>query len=157
NKQKVTALVLLDLSTAFDTIDHKILLSRLTTTFDITGAAHNFLSSYLSNRTQSVTIASHLSTSAAVPTGVPQGSVLGPLIFNLYTTPLTSLFQNTLITPHFYADDTQLYISFVSSYVDRALAQLSTGLDSAHQWLTLNRLSLNPSKTEYLLIGTPQQ
>ena len=59
--------------------------------------------------------------------------------------------------PHFYADDTQLYISFASSDVDRALAELSTALDSAHQWLTLNRLSLNPSKTEYLLIGTPQQ
>src|SRR4029077_16400093 len=157
NKQKVTALVLLDLSAAFDTIDHHILLSRLTTTFGITGAAHNFLSSYLSNRTQSVTIASDLSPPAAVPTGIPQGSILGPLLFNLYITPLISLFQNTPITPHFYADDTQLYISFASSDVDRALAQLSTALDSAHQWLTLNRLSLNPSKTEYLLIGTPQQ
>jgi len=107
NKQKVTALVLLDLSAAFDTVDHHILLSRLTTTFGITGAAHNFLSSYLSNRIQSVTIASDLSPSAAVPTGVPQGSVLGPLLFNLYTTPLTSLFQNTPITPYIYADDTR--------------------------------------------------
>jgi hypothetical protein len=157
NKQKVSALVLLDLSAAFDTIDHHILLSRLTTTFGISGTAHNFFSSYLSNRTQSVIIASDLSQSAAVPTGVPQGSVLGPLLFNLYTTPLSSLFQNTPITPHFYADDTQLYISFSSSDSDYALAQLTSALDSAHQWLISNRLSLNPSKTEYLLIGTPQQ
>src|SRR4051812_24957171 len=72
----------------------------------------HFLSSYLSNRSQSVSIQSHLSPSAPISTGVPQGSVLGPLLFCLYTTPLTYLFPNSPVSYHLYADDTQLHISF---------------------------------------------
>ena len=83
--QKVTALVLLDLSAAFDTIDYTILLSRISNTFGITGQAFNFLSSYLLGRTQSVVIGPGHDQSPPSPllTGVPQGSVLGPLLFCL--------------------------------------------------------------------------
>ena len=156
NKQ-VSTLVLLDLSAAFDTIDHEILLSRLQTHFGISGSAHNLLSSYLQNRSQSVKINSHISSPTPVPTGVPQGSVLGPLLFSLYTTPLSELLSASGISFHLYADDTQLYISFSPSDSSISLTRLSSTLNSVHTWFTSNRLLLNPSKTEYILIGTPQQ
>ena len=155
NTQKVSALVLLDLSAAFDTIDHNILLSRLKSNFGISDTALSLLSSYLSNRTQSVLIGN--SSSSPLLTGVPQGSVLGPLLFCLYTSPLGQIFSNSPVSYHLYADDTQLYISFSSSDSAYSLSALSLTLDSVYSWFTSNRLSVNPSKTEFLLIGTPQQ
>ena len=157
NKQKVSALVLLDLSAAFDTIDHSILLSRLSSYYGLSGSALDLVSSYLLNRSQSVTIDSFTTAPSAISTGVPQGSVLGPLLFSLYTSPLSQIFTNTSVSFHLYADDTQLYISFTPDQSDNSLTLLSTTLDSVYTWLTANRLSVNPSKTEYLLIGNPQQ
>ena len=81
NKQKVSALVLLDLSAAFDTIDHKILLSRLSSFYGLSSTALNLIASYLLNRTQSVSIQSHSTPPSSIFTGIPQGSVLGPLLF----------------------------------------------------------------------------
>ena len=120
-------------------------------------SALSLILSYLSNRSQSVSIQSHLSPSAPISIGVPQGSVLGPFLFCLYTTPLTYLFSNSPVSYHLYADDTQLYISFSSSDSPSHLSILSSTLDSVFDWFTSNRLSVNPSKTEFLLIGTPQQ
>ena len=156
DKRKLSALVLLDLSAAFDTIDHQLLLSRLSSTFGLTGPALHILSSYLTGRSQSVSIDSHFTTPSPMHTGVPQGSVLGPLLFCLYTTPLSNMLSATALSYHFYADDTQLYISFNSPDSATSLATLSSALDSVHAWLTSNRLSVNPSKTEFLIIGTPQ-
>jgi len=157
DQQKVSALVLLDLSAAFDTIDHQILISRLSSTFGISGSALSILSSYLTNRSQFVTIDSSSSSSSKLLTGVPQGSVLGPLLFTLYTTPLSYIFTGTQIGFHFYADDTQLYISFSADDSSYNLALLSSTLDSVYTWFQSNRLSVNPSKTEFLLIGNPRQ
>ena len=117
----------------------------------------SLLSSYLLNRSQFVTVNNSSSSTLPLHTGVPQGSVLGPLLFTLYTTPLSYIFDTTSVKFHLYADDTQLYISFSSTDSAKSLSCLSSTLDSVYAWLHSNRLSVNPSKTEYLLIGTPQQ
>ena len=156
-QRKVSALVLLDLSAAFDTIDHKILVSRLNTYFGLTDCALSFMISYLQDRSQSVCIGDTKSESTPVCTGVPQGSVLGPLLFSMYTTPLTNVLSSAGVSFHFYADDTQIYLSFPPNDSILNLLQLSGILDTVHSWLTSNRLVVNPSKTEYILIGTGQQ
>ena len=157
NKQKVSALVLLDLSAAFDTIDHKILLSRLSSFYGLSNTALNLIASYLLDRTQSVSIQSHSTPPSNILTGIPQGSVLGPLLFSLYTSPISLIFTKASISYHLYADDTQIYISFSPSQSYDSLSLLSSTLDEVYAWLTSNRLSVNPSKTEFLIIGNPQQ
>src|SRR6476619_1037122 len=106
NQQKVSALVLLDLLAAFDTIDHQILIQRLESTFGISGSALSLLSSYLLDRFQFVSIDSSCSSNSNLHTGVPQGSVLSPLLFTPYTNPLSYIFEGTRVDFHFYADDT---------------------------------------------------
>lgn len=157
DKRQVTALILLDLSAAFDTIDHDILLARLSSTFGITGPALDLITSYLTDRHQFVCIDSDSSNLAPLNTGVPQGSVLGPLLFTLYTTPISYLLQDSFMSFHLYADDTQLYISFSPHDHLDSLRHLSATLDSVYTWLSANRLVVNPSKTEYLLIGSKFQ
>ena len=98
NKQKVSALVLLDLSAAFDTIDHKILLSRLSSFYGLSNTALNLIASYLLDRTQSVSIQSHSTPPSNIFTGIPQGSVLGPLLFSLYTSPISQIFTKASIS-----------------------------------------------------------
>ena len=127
NQQKVSALVLLDLSAAFDTIDHQILLTRLSSTFGFSDTALSLITSYLTDRSQYITIGEHRSKSAPLTTGVPQGSVLGPLLFTLYTTPIGHILSNCSV-PHLYADDTQLYISFSPSDSFTSLSILSSTL-----------------------------
>ena len=106
NRQKVSALILLDLSAAFDTLDHKILLDRLHSCFGVSDTAHSLLSSYLQNRTQSVIVDQARSTELTLLHGVPQGSVLGSLLFTMYTTLLSYLLSDSSLHFHFYADDT---------------------------------------------------
>ena len=126
NKKQVSALVLLDLSAAFDTIDHNILLNRLRSTFGISDTVFSLLSSYLCSRSQSVAVDHEFSSSLPLLRGVPQGSVLGPLLFSLYTTPLSHILADSSIQFHFYADDTQLYVSFSSADSSQSLSKLSS-------------------------------
>lgn len=157
DKGKVTALTLLDLSAAFDTIDHNLLLKRLEQWFGISGSALAWLSSYLEDRSQQIKLGDTLSPKSALPFGVPQGSVLGPILFTLYTTPLSTVIQSQSISHHLYADDSQLYVSFSSSDSVSSLNSLKCCLDSVLKWMPSNKLKLNPGKTEFLLIGHEQQ
>ena len=104
--QKVSALILLDLSDVFGTIDHQILLERLSSFYGISGLALDLLSSYLSDRTQAVSINSHNTPYSSVHTNVPHGSVLGPLLFSLYISPMSRILENSSVSYHLYADDT---------------------------------------------------
>ena len=110
--QHVTLLVLLDLSAAFDTVDHNVLLSRLHSNFGISGTALEWIRSYLNRRSQRVMVQGSLSQSLNLDFGVPQGSCLGPLLFTIYASKLFDVIKVHLPTVHYYADDTQLYVSF---------------------------------------------
>ena len=104
---KICILTLLDLSAASDTIDHRILLSRLQHSFGISGPALSWFSSYLCNRTHAVTINSLQSQHTTLHYGVPRGSVLGPVLFILYTQPLFNLVSKHAVNHHAFADDKQ--------------------------------------------------
>ena len=120
-RKHISALILLDLSAAFDTTDHNILLNRLNTSFGISNSALSLLTSYLSDRSQSINIGNEFSSKSPLSRGVPQGSVLGPLLFTLYTTPISHLLNTLSLPHHLYADDTQLYLSFSSSDAEQSL------------------------------------
>ena len=154
---RVTALTLLDLSAAFDTIDHDILLRRLGNWFGVSGKALDWFGSYLTGRSQRIKLGNCLSSRSYLSFRVPQRSVLGPLSFTLYTTPLSSLVSGHAIPHHLYADDSQLYISFSPGDSAAKLNGLQSCLASVQSWMPTNKLKLNPDKTEFLLIGNEQQ
>ena len=167
DNQEVTCLVLLDLSAAFDMVDHKILLERLENYFGITRIALRWIKSYLTNQLQRVIIGDTNTTGAksnsiSLEFGVPQGIALGPILFTLYTSRLGQICSNN-VHYHLYADDQQIYLSFKPGPMGVQLAQddcihhMEGCVEEIKNWMARNMLKLNEEKTEFVIFGTHQQ
>ena len=151
----ITALIMLDMSSAFDTVDHAILIQRLRY-LGIKGTVLDWFISYLCDRSHYVRIGDSTSCKTMTKFGVPQGSVGGPLLFSLYMQPISEVFRKHCISYHCYADDIQLYLSFkpTVSSLSSAIAKLEACLQDLKIWLTSNGLKLNDDKSEFLLLGS---
>lgn len=150
----ITALIMLDLSAAFDTVDHNILLKRLELSFGFSGTALQWFNSYLVDRFQ--TVKTTLGVSAEVPLhhGVPQGSVLGPLLFVLYTSPVLGIITQHGLTGHMYADDSQGYKHCLPPELPMTICSIQDCFAALSMWMIANRLKLNADKTEVIFFGS---
>ena len=151
NNDNISVLLLLDLSAAFDTLDHQILLSRLNSVFGIQSTALQWFHSYLSDRYQSTSVSNSSSSPSQLMYGVPQGSVLGPILFVLYTTPLSNTIANHSVNHQLFTDDTQLQKSTPRNEVTNLTKELHVCTDNIKTWMMENQLKLNDNKTEALL------
>ena len=160
DNKEVTLLVLLDLSAAFDTIEHFILLNILQQDFGVAGTALNWFDSFLSGRKQRILVAEKTSDDFNLNCGVPQGSCMRPVLFTLYVSRLFNIISQHLPSVHGYADDTQIYISFrpcsIHSKIN-AISVIETCIDDVRSGFIGNRLMINDAKTGFLIIGTRQQ
>ena len=154
-EDKISVLLLLDLSAAFDTIDHQILLSRLETAFGLRSTALQWFRSYLLDKNKCVVVNNSASSSSPVMFGVPQGSMLGPVLFVLYTTPLSDIIANHSVNYQRFADDTQLQKSTPPNDMQSLTHDLQSCTDDIKAWMSNNQLKLNEDKTEAILFSTP--
>lgn len=153
---KVVLLGLLDMSAAFDLVDHDILLTRLKVSYGFDDVVLTWFHSFMSARTQQVFHDGSLSSTVPVGSGVPQGSVLGPLLFLLYSADIIEIAVKHNIGVHFYADDGQLYFSGKTGQADSMAQKVSDCVEEIDSWMASNRLKLNTEKTQVIWIGSWQ-
>jgi len=155
--KQVSVVIGLDLSAAFDTVQHDILLGRLRDEFGITSTALSWLTTYVEGREQYVKVGQHASPIEMITSGVPQGSVLGPILFAAYTSPVGDIIKSHGVRYHQYADDTQLHIAMQTANSDVGLSILADCTTDVKHWYLLNGLQLNADKSEVMLVGTHYQ
>lgn len=150
----ICALVLLDLSSAFDTVDHNTLLNVLNRRFGIKELTLDWFKSYLEDRTQTFHVGQHESGPHSVSCSVPQGSVLGPKEFVAYTEQIEEVISQHSVDHHLYADDTQLIKPAQLVDIPFVIDSLQQCVFELHRWCASRRLQLNPSKTEIIWFGS---
>ena len=155
DKRQCGMLILLHLSAPFDTVDHSVLLQRLSHRLNVKGTDFNSFDSYLSHRTQSVVVSDESFHPFPLSCGIQQGSVLGPILFTLYTLPLGDIIRRYGVYFHLYAEDTKLYIFFkpTRSVFIASKSLLHQCVAGIRMWMRQNFLKLNSDKTEVILIG----
>lgn len=154
DKGDCVILVLLDLSAAFDMIDHEILISCLENLVGLKGMVLKWFRSFLSDRYFSVNYGDSISKKRLLPWGVPQGSILSPTLFSLYLLPLGNIFGKHGISFHCFANDTQLYLPL--KHPTKSLDSLLACLNDIKNWMEKNFLMLNEEKTEVIVFGQPK-
>ena len=150
---RTVVFLLLDLSAVFDTVDHSLLLHRLNTRFGIKERVPAWFESYLAGRSQFVCVNGSSSTRSDLMYGVPQGSVLGPILHLLYTSPLGEVIRRHDMNFRFYADDSQVYFPFDSDS-SVIVPRIEACLHDIATWMSLNKLKQNGERTELLVIGS---
>ena len=156
DQRSSVALIMLDLSAAFDTIDHNILIKRFNYSFGIGSDALHWIKSYLHERYQCIKIGNVISNYKLLKNGVPQGSVLGPQKYCMYSRPLGNIIQHHNFNYHCYADDTQLYIVIDKTHSWLQIKpSLELCLSAINAWMKNNLLKLNQEKTEFIVF-TPK-
>ena len=154
DRKKCILMVMLDLSAAFDTVNHDVLLERLSVRYGVKDTAHNWIQSYLHERRQFILIDGHRSQEQVKQCDVPQGSVLGPNLYEDYTAaPIGDIFRKHGISFSIYADDKLAYLEFDHTDIVMALQQLEICLQEVRIWMARNWLKLNDLKTEFIIFG----
>ena len=151
DRGKINAVVFLEFKKAFDTVDHKILLSKLSH-YSICRNAYKWFKSYLENRTQMFSINGSLSNNRSLTCGVPQWTILGPLLFLLYINDLPNCSCNCEL--RLYADETLL--TYAGDCVANLQLYFNLDLENVRNWLGANILTLNMTKTDFMLICSRQ-
>ena len=143
---------MLDFSSAFDTIDHTILVHRLHTDFGFNDTVLQWFSSYLIDRTHYVSLSNHCSAFAPVHSGVHQGSNIGHILFTMYIEPLSAIIDSHSIIHHSFADDLQLQMSAPPDRISELLHSMQSCMCDVKAWATANMLKLNDNNTELMLV-----
>ena len=152
DKGNISVLALLDFSSAFDIIYHPILVHRQHTDFGFTDTVLQWFSSYLTDCAHYVSLSNHCSAFAPVHSGVPQGSVLGPILFAMYIKSLSAIIDSHSIIHHSFADDLQLQMSAPPDGISELLHSMQSCICDVKAWVTANMLKRNDNKTELMLV-----
>ena len=157
---KATVLVMLDLSAAYDTVQHKCFIQRLANYYGFADTALSWMRSYVEERQFKVSVAGKTSSVKTLDCGVPQGAVLGGKCFNMYTAPIGEIASRNSVERKGFADDNQGFVSFTigdDEDMEKAFQNLQTCLYQLEQWLLGNMLKLNQDKTKLIFFAPKQK